>query len=88
MTRDSVRVGTVLTGYCRGFFGRDSYGNKRVEAVGADWVVARSEDGNPVFAACSPEALAKDSDDEPVCPCCMKLVSKHRRNSLGGIECV
>jgi hypothetical protein len=44
-------VGTVLYGYCNGYFGRDSYESKRVETVGADWVVARSEyNGNPVFA--------------------------------------
>ena len=37
-----IGVGTILYGYCDGFFGRDSYSNKRIEAVGADWVVARS----------------------------------------------
>jgi hypothetical protein len=34
-------VGTKLYGYCNGFFGRNSYNEKRVEAVGTDWVVAR-----------------------------------------------
>lgn len=37
-----VGVGTVLYGYCDGFFGRDSYSEKRIEAIGADWVVVRS----------------------------------------------
>lgn len=37
--------GDLLVGYCGGYFGRDSYGDKRVEAVGADWVVARDEHG-------------------------------------------
>lgn len=36
-----VQVGDVLHGYCGGYFGRDSYECKRVEAVGPDWVVCR-----------------------------------------------
>lgn len=53
-----IRVGTMLYGFCGGYFGRDSYYDKRVEAVGADWVVAREEDnGQVVFAACKPEIL-------------------------------
>lgn len=40
-----IRVGTLLYGYCGGHFGRDSYERKRVEAIGADWVVAREECG-------------------------------------------
>ena len=37
----NIRVGTRLYGYCGGFFGRDDYNDKRVEAIGADWVVVR-----------------------------------------------
>lgn len=45
-------VGETLEGFCGGYFGRDSYGTKRVEAVGADWVVARDiATGWPEFAA-------------------------------------
>lgn len=63
-----VRVGTILYGYCGGVFGRDSYDEKRVEAVGADWVVARcSLRGTVEFAACAPEELEQytepDTDD-------------------------
>jgi hypothetical protein len=36
-----VWVGTVLRGYCEGWFGRDGYGDKTVEAVGSDWVLVR-----------------------------------------------
>jgi len=43
-------VGTMLYGFCGGHFGRDSYESKRVEAVGADWVVCRDEDGGLWFA--------------------------------------
>jgi hypothetical protein len=46
----TLLVGTKLKGFCGGFFGRDSYDDKRVEAVGVDWVVVRTEDGTPLFA--------------------------------------
>ena len=46
-----INVGTVLYGFCNGFFDRDSYGKKRIEAIGADWVVVREEDGQPNFAS-------------------------------------
>jgi hypothetical protein len=59
-----VRIGTLLYGYCGGRFGRDSYDRKRVEALGVDWVVARNEDGFPLFADCRPEELEKYSTDE------------------------
>lgn len=37
-----IRVGMVLDGFCGGAFARDSYADKRVEAVGGDWLVARN----------------------------------------------
>ena len=46
-----LRVGDVLYGFCGGWFGRDSYGDKRVEAIGADWVVVRDDTGAPQFAS-------------------------------------
>ena len=53
----TIRVGTVLHGYCVGQFS-GSYSCKRVEAIGADWVVARTLDrGEALFADCAPEAL-------------------------------
>jgi len=48
-----VRVGTVLYGYCNGYFGRGSYGDRRIEAIGSDWVVVREDDGIPDFASFS-----------------------------------
>jgi hypothetical protein len=41
-----LQVGQTLYGFCGGYFGRDSYHDKRVEAVGADWVVVRRADFN------------------------------------------
>lgn len=53
-----IGPGEVLRGYCNGYFGRDSYEDKQVEAVGYDWVVARGVDSRiPLLATFS-------SDDE------------------------
>lgn len=58
-----LRVGDVLYGYCGGHFGRDSYEDKRVEAIGADWVVVRGgdimRDNAPDFYDGSPEDLCQ-----------------------------
>lgn len=50
MMASLLAVGTVLYGFCNGFFGRDSYEDKRVEAFGADWIVARDDQGRVHFA--------------------------------------
>jgi hypothetical protein len=36
-------VGRTLYGYCGGFFGRDSYDDKTIIAVGEDFVTVREE---------------------------------------------
>ena len=46
-----IYIGTVLYGYCEGYFGRDSYADKRIEAFGADWIVVREESGKPDFVS-------------------------------------
>jgi hypothetical protein len=38
-------VGTVIHGFAFGAFGRDSYDCRRVEAIGADWIVTRNRRG-------------------------------------------
>lgn len=50
MTLAPLGIGDVLSGFCGGWFGRDSYDDKRVEAIGSDWVVVRDERGVPLFA--------------------------------------
>jgi len=40
-----LAVGLLFRGYCQGYFGRDGYGDKRVEAFGADWLVVRYASG-------------------------------------------
>lgn len=52
-----LRVGDMLYGYCGGYFGRDGYYDKRVEAIGSDWVVARAEDGTVMLYEGDPEML-------------------------------
>ena len=61
-----IRVGTLLFGYCGGAFGRDSYDIKRVEAIGADWIVAhgQSGSGDPVFYQGRPEDLEEHTEPE------------------------
>ena len=46
-----LRVGDRLYGFCGGYFGGDSYDDKRVEAIGSDWVVAREIDSGRVAFA-------------------------------------
>ncbi len=54
MCRDcDMRVGQILYGYCGGFFGRVGYDDKRIEALGFDWVVCRDRMNNLYFG-CTP----------------------------------
>lgn len=57
-----LRVGQMLYGYCGGFFGRDSYDTKRIEAVGTDWVVAREVDSGQVVFAQARKGLKIDDE--------------------------
>lgn len=50
-------VGIRIYGYCDGYFGRDSYGEKVIIASGEDWVVANDWLNNNEFAS------FEDSDD-------------------------
>jgi len=56
---EKLKVGDILCGYCCGKFGRDSYGEKRVEVIGADYVVVREFDGSANFASCNPSELCE-----------------------------
>lgn len=58
-----------MYGFCAGFFGRDARGDKRVEAVGWDWVVVREDDLlNTVYCAVldddTAERIQQASDEE------------------------
>lgn len=55
---DVLRVGQMLYRFCGGAFDGDSYEDKRVEAIGADWVGARGVDsGSIVMFVGDPEEL-------------------------------
>ncbi len=45
------RVGLSLYGFCNGHFGRDSIETKRIEGLGADWLVARDDKGQIHFTS-------------------------------------
>jgi hypothetical protein len=51
-----LRIGQKLQSYCNGYFGRDFYGG-RIEAVGFDWVVARTNNDNIPRIAYFPEGI-------------------------------
>lgn len=58
-----LRAGDKLSGFCDGAFGRDSYGDKIVEAIGPDWVVVREQAGIlagvPMLAWVEPQCLIR-----------------------------
>jgi len=46
-----ILLGRRLYGFCNGYFGRDSYETKIIEAIGYRWIVAREIDSqDSVFA--------------------------------------
>ncbi len=58
---NKINIGDTLYGFCNGYFGRDSYGDKRVVAKGNErgrnWIVALDEfEGRLLFA----EGFSKD----------------------------
>lgn len=60
-----LRIGDTLYGFCDGEFGRDSYGPKRVEAIGSDWVVVREDDGTPNWSFLdNPDHLCKHRNED------------------------
>lgn len=60
--RTPPRIGMVLEGYCNGYFGRDSYHDKRVEGFGEDWIVVRPVD--PTSGSGAPELAVFKSYEE------------------------
>ena len=48
---EPLRIGHVIHGHVNGYFGRDHYDCARIEAIGADWVVARTFEGHAITAA-------------------------------------
>ena len=67
---EDLRVGMVVHGFASGIFGRDSYDCRRIEAMGADWVVTRTIDSphETEFVSGSDSLhWLKDSIDKPDC---------------------
>lgn len=68
---DKINVGDTLYGFCNGYFGRDSYGDKSVVAKGNErghnWIVAWDEwEGQLLFAEgfSEDDALNWTTDDD------------------------
>ena len=59
----TLQVGEVIHGFASGAFGRDSYDCRRVEAVGADWIVTRNAGGGVELATW----FGFDPDDRAYC---------------------
>ena len=59
-----LQIGDQLYGYCGGKFGRDTYREKRVEAIGVDWVVVRESWGVNMFEG-DPDSLVKYTAKPP-----------------------
>lgn len=81
-----IGIGTKLYGFCNGFFGRDSYGEKTIEGIGCDWIVAREDNGVVCFGVfedidqgemerCINKWNKEDTDEPPF--------SVHRRQEWG-----
>ena len=55
-----LQVGSILYGFAGGCFGRDSFNDRRVEALGTDWAVARDmATGEPMTYTGDLEFLAE-----------------------------
>ncbi len=60
-------VGQRIHGFAGGAFGRDSYTCRTVEAVGADWVVTRNDNGWPEFVSGIRIPSQEVGDDRAFC---------------------
>lgn len=49
-----LTVGSIIHGYAGGWFSRDHYDCIRIEAMGADWLVGRTQHGQARATTCIP----------------------------------
>lgn len=61
------KVGDVIHGFAAGSFGRDSYACRRVEAVGADWIVTRNTRGEAELATGRRIPTREEATDQAYC---------------------
>lgn len=62
-----LRVGSAIHGFANGFFGRDSYLCRVIEAEGSDWFVTRNVSGEAEFVAKRDAARIADPEDRAYC---------------------
>lgn len=61
-------VGSVVHGFAAGSFGRDSYDCRRVEAVGADWIVTRNRRGEVEMVSGTDIPTTEEAASRVDCP--------------------
>jgi len=57
----------MIHGFANGYFGRDSYACRRVEAVGADWIVTRNLNGEVELITRKDAESIRDINDRTHC---------------------
>jgi hypothetical protein len=63
----SLRVGSAIHGFANGYFGRDSYTCRVIEAEGSDWFVTRNTSGVAEFITKADAAGIRDPEDRAYC---------------------
>ena len=66
-TKQPLRVGSMIHGFANGYFGRDSYVCRRIEAEGRDWFVTRNLNGTVELISRSDADQIDDPDDRGYC---------------------
>lgn len=62
-----LRVGAMIHGFANGYFGRDSYACRVIEAEGKDWFVTRNSSGVTEFITKADAAQIHNPDDRSYC---------------------
>lgn len=62
-----LHVGSAIHGFANGYFGRDSYACRIVEAEGPDWLVTRNTRGEVEHISKADAAKIDDPEDRSYC---------------------
>jgi hypothetical protein len=62
-----LHVGSAIHGFANGYFGRDSYACRVIEAEGRDWFVTRNTRGEVEFISKRDAAGIRDPEDRAHC---------------------
>lgn len=59
-----LRIGDTLYGTCHGYLDSYYFGDGRVEAIGADWIVVRYENGVDAVTDINPDDFVQFTEPE------------------------